>query len=82
MNDAVLTLAHSNDAAGLRVANLRKSYKKKIVIRDVSLRLDQGEVVARRGGIESAGVRFHGKSRCLTGWPMVYGNNNYCSHWD
>ncbi len=49
MNDAVLTLAHSNDAAGLRVANLRKSYKKKIVIRDVSLRLDQGEVVALLG---------------------------------
>jgi lipopolysaccharide export system ATP-binding protein len=44
-----LTLAHSNDAPGLRIVNLRKSYKKKIVIRDVSLDLAQGEVVALLG---------------------------------
>jgi len=46
---AAITLAHSNDAAGLRVENLRKSYSKKLVIRDVSLALDQGEVVALLG---------------------------------
>ena len=44
-----LSLAHSNDAVGLRVENLRKSYSKKLVIRDVSLALDQGEVVALLG---------------------------------
>ncbi|MDZ7710182.1 MAG: LPS export ABC transporter ATP-binding protein [Roseovarius sp.] len=44
-----LTLAHSNDATGLRVENLRKSYSKKLVIRDVSLSLDRGEVVALLG---------------------------------
>jgi lipopolysaccharide export system ATP-binding protein len=44
-----LTLAHSSDATGLRIVNLRKSYRKKIVIRDVSLHLDQGEVVALLG---------------------------------
>jgi lipopolysaccharide export system ATP-binding protein len=42
-------LAHSNDAKGLRVEKLRKSYSKKLVIRDVSLSLDQGEVVALLG---------------------------------
>ncbi|MFB9150146.1 LPS export ABC transporter ATP-binding protein [Roseovarius ramblicola] len=46
---AGLSLAHSNDATGLRVENLRKSYSKKLVIRDVSLSLDQGEVVALLG---------------------------------
>jgi len=46
---AAITLAHSNDATGLRVENLRKSYSKKLVIRDVSLALDQGEVVALLG---------------------------------
>ncbi|MGR3462083.1 MAG: LPS export ABC transporter ATP-binding protein [Roseovarius sp.] len=49
MNAASLSLAHSNDATGLRVENLRKSYSKKLVIRDVSLSLDQGEVVALLG---------------------------------
>ncbi|WP_208347057.1 LPS export ABC transporter ATP-binding protein [Pseudaestuariivita rosea] len=34
---------------GLRVVNLRKSYRKKLVIRDVSLKLDRGEVVALLG---------------------------------
>ncbi|MFN3606454.1 MAG: LPS export ABC transporter ATP-binding protein, partial [Cypionkella sp.] len=31
--------------AGLLVQNLRKSYKKRVVIRDVSLQLARGEVV-------------------------------------
>ena len=34
---------------GLRIVNLRKSYRKKVVIRDVSLKLDRGEVVALLG---------------------------------
>lgn len=42
-----LKLAHSR--GGLRVENLRKSYRKRLVIRDVSLRLEQGEVVALLG---------------------------------
>ena len=35
--------------AGLRVVNLRKSYRKRLVIRDVSLDLGRGEVVALLG---------------------------------
>ena len=35
--------------AGLRVRNLRKSYKRRIVIRDMSLDLSRGEVVALLG---------------------------------
>ena len=35
--------------AGLRIQNLRKSYRKKVVIRDVSLTLGRGEVVALLG---------------------------------
>jgi lipopolysaccharide export system ATP-binding protein len=35
--------------AGLIVRNLRKSYKKRLVIRDVSMRLNRGEVVALLG---------------------------------
>lgn len=34
---------------GLRVVNLRKSYRKRLVLRDVSLHLDRGEVVALLG---------------------------------
>ncbi|MCA0920340.1 LPS export ABC transporter ATP-binding protein [Pseudooceanicola nanhaiensis] len=34
---------------GLRIENLRKSYKKRVVIRDVSMQLDRGEVVALLG---------------------------------
>jgi lipopolysaccharide export system ATP-binding protein len=49
MNAPDLSLAHSSDATGLRVEHLRKSYSKKLVIRDVSLALDQGEVVALLG---------------------------------
>jgi lipopolysaccharide export system ATP-binding protein len=35
--------------SGLRVRNLRKSYRKRLVIRDVSLDLARGEVVALLG---------------------------------
>ena len=42
-----LTIAHQN--SGLQIENLRKSYAKRIVIRDVSLNLNQGEVVALLG---------------------------------
>jgi lipopolysaccharide export system ATP-binding protein len=42
-----LHIAHEND--GLRIQNLRKSYNKRVVIRDVSLNLQQGEVVALLG---------------------------------
>jgi lipopolysaccharide export system ATP-binding protein len=35
--------------AGLQVISLRKSYRKRLVIRDVSLRLNRGEVVALLG---------------------------------
>ena len=48
-NDAsALSLAHSN-TAGCGSSSLRKSYSKKLVIRDVSLDLEQGEVVALLG---------------------------------
>ncbi|HIC66479.1 MAG TPA: ATP-binding cassette domain-containing protein, partial [Paracoccus sp.] len=36
-------------AGGLRVAGLRKSYRNRPVIRDVSVTLDRGEVVALLG---------------------------------
>ena len=35
--------------SGLRVNHLRKSYRKRVVIRDVTMRLDRGEVVALLG---------------------------------
>ncbi|MBK1634892.1 LPS export ABC transporter ATP-binding protein [Rhodovulum adriaticum] len=44
---APVTAAHS--AQGLSVQNLRKSYRRRPVIRDVSLSLDRGEVVALLG---------------------------------
>ncbi|HKL44839.1 MAG TPA: LPS export ABC transporter ATP-binding protein [Roseovarius sp.] len=44
-----LVLAHESDGGGLRVEHLRKSYKKRVVIRDVSLLLGQGEVLALLG---------------------------------
>lgn len=47
MNAPELHIAHEN--AGLRVDNLRKSYNKRVVIRDVSIALEQGEVVALLG---------------------------------
>lgn len=43
----VLKIAEGS--AGLRIEHLRKSYRKKIVIRDFSMRLDRGEVVALLG---------------------------------
>ena len=43
----VLTVAEGS--AGLRVEHLRKSYRKKTVIRDFSMHLDRGEVVALLG---------------------------------
>ena len=42
-----LRLAEGN--AGLRIEHLRKSYRKKTVIRDFSMHLDRGEVVALLG---------------------------------
>jgi len=42
-----LHIAHEN--SGLSVENLRKSFNKRLVIRDVSLHLEQGEVVALLG---------------------------------
>ncbi|MBC7137551.1 MAG: LPS export ABC transporter ATP-binding protein [Defluviimonas sp.] len=42
-------LTVSEGSAGLRVVNLRKSYKRRLVIRDVSLDLKRGEVVALLG---------------------------------
>lgn len=44
---------------GLRIVNLRKSYRKKVVIRDFSLELGRGEVVALLGPNGS------GKSTCF-----------------
>ena len=52
MSKPNLHIAHENtgpDTVGLQVTNLRKSYKKKVVIRDVSLSLKRGEVVALLG---------------------------------
>jgi lipopolysaccharide export system ATP-binding protein len=43
------TLTVQDGDAGLRIVNLRKSYRKKVVIRDVSLDLGRGEVVALLG---------------------------------
>jgi lipopolysaccharide export system ATP-binding protein len=42
-------LSVTEGSAGLVVRSLRKSYKKRLVIRDVSLRLNRGEVVALLG---------------------------------
>ncbi|MEM6758809.1 MAG: LPS export ABC transporter ATP-binding protein [Pseudomonadota bacterium] len=43
----VLTLAETG--GGLRISKLRKSYRKKLVIRDFSMELNRGEVVALLG---------------------------------
>ncbi len=43
------TLTVTDGQAGLEVIGLRKSYRKKLVIRDVSLKLGRGEVVALLG---------------------------------
>ena len=42
-------LAVTDGSQGLKIANLRKSYKKRLVIRDVSMELNRGEVVALLG---------------------------------
>ncbi|MCT4559050.1 MAG: LPS export ABC transporter ATP-binding protein [Pelagimonas sp.] len=42
-------LTVTEGASGLVVDHLRKSYRKRVVIRDVTLRLDRGEVVALLG---------------------------------
>lgn len=42
-------LTVQDSGAGLRIDHLRKSYKKRVVIRDVSMELDRGEVVALLG---------------------------------
>lgn len=49
MTRPALTLAHESAERSLDVVNLRKSYRKRVVIRDVSLCLRQGEVVALLG---------------------------------
>ena len=43
------TLTVTEGQSGLRVENLRKSYKKRVVIRDFSMHLERGEVVALLG---------------------------------
>ncbi|WP_170607479.1 LPS export ABC transporter ATP-binding protein [Ruegeria arenilitoris] len=47
MNNPVLSIAEGS--SGLRIEKLRKSYRKKTVIRDVSMTLDRSEVVALLG---------------------------------
>lgn len=44
-----LTLTPGTGMAGLRVRNLRKSYRRRPVIRDISLDLSRGEIVALLG---------------------------------
>jgi lipopolysaccharide export system ATP-binding protein len=44
-----MELTVTDGEAGLQVRSLRKSYRRKLVIRDVSLRLHRGEVVALLG---------------------------------
>jgi len=47
MNAPNLTVTEGN--SGLRIEHLRKSFRKKLVIRDVTMSLDRGEVVALLG---------------------------------
>ncbi|MGD9916445.1 MAG: LPS export ABC transporter ATP-binding protein [Paenirhodobacter sp.] len=47
--DVALGLSPAGAGGGLRVTNLRKSYRKRLVLRDVSLHLERGEVVALLG---------------------------------
>ncbi|MFZ5963128.1 LPS export ABC transporter ATP-binding protein [Thalassococcus sp. BH17M4-6] len=42
-------LSVTEGSSGLRVSHLRKSYRKRVVIRDVSMELNRGEVVALLG---------------------------------
>lgn len=43
------SLTVTNGSSGLKIEGLRKSYKKKTVIRDVSMELERGEVIALLG---------------------------------
>jgi len=43
------TLTVTTGTSGLRIEHLRKSFRKKLVIRDVTMTLDRGEVVALLG---------------------------------
>ena len=80
-----MTQTTSSDATGLRVSNLRKSYRKRNVIRDVSLELGRGEVVALLGPngsgkttcfysiaglVQADGGRIMLDGRDVTGLPM------------
>lgn len=47
--ELTLTLTPGTGTAGLRVRNLRKSYRRRPVIRDISLDLSRGEIVALLG---------------------------------
>jgi len=49
MKDAAASKPESATPMGLSVVSLRKSYRKRLVLRDVSLRLERGEVVALLG---------------------------------
>ncbi|OLS53364.1 LPS export ABC transporter ATP-binding protein [Rhodovulum sulfidophilum] len=49
MADGTAAFDLPGPAGGLRIVDLRKSYRRRPVIRDVSLRLDRGEVVALLG---------------------------------
>ncbi|BAQ71110.1 ABC transporter, ATP-binding protein [Rhodovulum sulfidophilum] len=49
MADGTAAFDLPEPAGGLRIVDLRKSYRRRPVIRDVSLRLDRGEVVALLG---------------------------------
>ena len=46
---AAVSLSVTEGSAGLQVLSLRKAYKKRLVLRDVSLSLNRGEVVALLG---------------------------------
>lgn len=48
-NSPNLTLASERATSGLSIRNLRKSYRRKTVIRDVSMELSRGEVIALLG---------------------------------
>jgi lipopolysaccharide export system ATP-binding protein len=69
---SVPELSVAEGGAGLRVSNLRKSYRKRPVIRDVSMDLNRGEVVALLGPNGS------GKTTCfysIAGLVNVEGGN-------
>ena len=49
----------SEGQGGLNIVSLRKSYRKRLVIRDVSMHLNRGEVVALLGPNGSVGPMDH-----------------------